>query len=196
MRAVPLLFVLLLLVGCGGSGGAVDSNTKTSDAQATVAEEDPEDLSTMTGIELYLYDTRPTEGAPRKPLVTIRAEKSSLEAGQVWSLEGAHAVIRGTGGEESAIFLDAASGRFEEGKRAYLRGGVTARVGETSIELEDIEVTNLEDNNLGIAFSENPVTMKAPRFSLEASAMRLYPDTREFEIEEVQGMFRFPEDLE
>ena len=51
-----------------------------------------------------------------------------------------------------------------------------------TISLADIEWRNPTEGQRGMAFSDRPVQMRTELMELEGSSLRLYPDTRQFEI--------------
>jgi len=145
----------------------------------------------MNDINLYLHDTRPTAGAVRKPTLWVHANSFTMPEDNIWALEDARAVIYGTDQGEEEIILEAKRGRFEQGTSAYLNDGVKAYVGDMTIELSDIEWRNPEENRPGEARSNNPVKVSDPNLQLEASSVRLDPDSKEFELTNVAGIIHF-----
>lgn len=138
---------------------------------------------TMSGINLYLHDTRPTGDAPQKPTFWVRAETFALLEENTWSFEKAYAVAYGRDEGAQDIHFEAASGEFKEQERAVLRGGVKAHIGTMTLELEDVEWRNADR----MAHTERPVHMLDGTTDLMASALRMYPDEERLFLTDVSG---------
>jgi len=145
-------------------------------------------------INLYMHDARPTAGAARKPTFWVHAEYFTMLDDQVWSFENAQAAIYGQNPDEEEIMLQAARGRFQEESGALLEGGVTAYVGDMTLELADIEWINpREEGEEGLARSDNDLQVSSRRLQLRASSLRLFPESEKFVLTNVSGMVRFGE---
>jgi lipopolysaccharide export system protein LptC len=139
------------------------------------------------GVDLRLFDTDPTTGAPRKPNFWIHAEIFSVADKDIWSFEKARAVIYGKNEGDQEIHLEAGEGKFQESKMAYLKGGVKGTVGDMKLEMTDIEWLN--DENM--AKSDNPVSIKNGDSRLQAASMRLYPKDKQLLLTNVTGLVSF-----
>ena len=192
MRGWPLGLVLALgLASC-----SVDPAPQPPPALADPAADEPgtppgqperSDAITMSRINLYLHDTRPTQGRPRKPTFWVQASSVSLIDAGAQSFEDAHAVLYGLDGDAGDVVFDAARGRFQEGESATLDGGVVARIGRMTVALQDIEWVNAER----VARTDNPVRIVDGDTCIEAATLRLYPDRKEFCITDATGIISF-----
>ena len=134
-------------------------------------------------LNLRLYEGNPTAGETRRPTFWVHAEVFTLGEENVWLFEQAHAMIYGHGEKGSEITIDAGRGRFQEGKAAYLKDGVTAQVGDMHIDLTDLEWINDER----MARTDNPVSVTSPDSNMKASTLRLYPDQKQLLLTRVSG---------
>ncbi len=184
-------YILSGIVICIAAAGCGDGPAPPP-AYAPVPRDAPEDVLTMSGIDLYLHDMRPTAGVARKPTFWLHTEKFSVLDENIWAFEDARAIIYGEGEEDRQdIILEAREGRFEEGKSAYLKGGVKALMGSLRIELADIEWQNPDAETPGEARSDNPVKVLDSHVQLEAAGVRIYPQRKEFMLTGVAGTIQF-----
>jgi hypothetical protein len=180
---------LLALAACGKSFAPQPPPEQEEPMSAATAEE-PEDLLKMTDINLYLHDPRPTEGAPRKPTLWIRADDFTVAEDDLWRFHNAQATIYGETDMDS-IRLEADEGIFQEDVKATLAGTVRAQVGDMHMQMQDIEYTNPQEDLPGMARTDGPVKVASPTLDLEASSMRFYPDTKTYELTDVSGTIAF-----
>ncbi len=176
--------------GCG-QGGPLPATSPPPEVEgmATAAEAD---TIRMNDINLYLHDTRTTTSAAHKPTFWLHADTFSVLDEQVWAIEDARAVVynRQTNAEE--MVLEGKRGRFEQNVGAYLKDGVKAYLGDTVIYLEDMEWVHPQDETTkGVAFTDHPLKVENPKIKLQADSLRLYPDTKEFEMTDVSGVVYF-----
>lgn len=185
-RCWAIMTSMALMAGCGGAPAPPPLPEVTAD---TTPQDEPEDTITMSGINLFIHDSKPTvQGVDRKPLFWLHADKYQME-GTMWSVEAARAVIYGQREGSVDVVLDATRGRFEEGKGAYLKDGVVATMNDITIEMQDVNCVILEDESLGEASSDNPVKVRGNDIQLDAGSIRIYPETREMELTDIQGGF-------
>jgi len=179
---------ILAIVAFGCGQGIAPPSPET----ATPAVGRTDGAVSMSGINLFLHDARPTAGAARKPTFWVHAEYFTMLDDQVWSFENAQAAIYGRTPEEKQITLEAARGRFQEDSGALLDGGVTAYVGEMTLDLADIEWINpRQEGEEGIARSDSPLRVSSNKLQLRASSLRLYPESDKFVLTNVSGLVRF-----
>lgn len=162
-----------------------------SAVEAGRASEDGENESgdqiTMRGIDLRLYDIRPTFGRFGKPTFRVQAKTGSLKDEGMWVFEGAEAVIYGRDEGDEDVTLEAARGRFHQDEGASLAGGITARVGAMVLELEDMVWINADRE----ARTDKPVRIVDGATRLRGGTLRLYPDKRMFVLTDAKGVIRF-----
>lgn len=152
-----------------------------------------QDAMEMKGINLYMHRRVPVDGAPGRPELWVRAESFSIESDQAYNFEKAHAVIYTRDAEE--ITMEANYGRFEQDKSAVLEGEVRVTAGTLNMLLSDIHWQRGEEDTGGMAQTEKPVVIDDPDLQLNAAGMRLYPDTRVFELTNVSGVVRLGKEL-
>jgi hypothetical protein len=182
--------------GCGLFSTPAPPPLPTVDSTPAAPREEADDAITMSGINLFIHDNAPTvEGVERKPLLWLHAEKYRME-GTVWWVEQARAVVYAHEEGGSDLTLEAARGRFDEGKGAYLESGVIARMADLTIEMQDVSCDILDDRAVGVARSANPVRVRGEDIELDAAGIELRPDKREVELTDVRGGFvRFGRNL-
>lgn len=188
IRSTAIATALCGLAGCGFFSSPAPPPLPSVDSGAAApAREDIEDGITMTGINLFIHDNAPTvSGVERKPLLWLHADTYRME-GTVWWVQGARAVIYAHDEEGADLTMEAACGRFDEGKGAYLEEGVVARMADLVIEMQDVTCDILEDRSVGTASSDHPVRVRGEDIELDAGGIRLHPDTREVELTDVRG---------
>jgi len=152
---------------------------------------DPEDVLTMRGIDLYLHDATVTGAEARRPHFWVHAERFSMSGEEVWTFEEARAVAYHRESAEEDIVFEAQRGMFEEDARAYLGGGVTARMGEMVLHLEDIEWLQGDGTTPSRAHSDKGLRVDDPKMQLQAAGIHIRPEERLFEMSGVSGVIRF-----
>ena len=188
LRRVLPVALLAVSAGCGREAPPPEP---VSGPPASIVDA-PQEAVSMSGINLFMHDARPTAGATRKPTFSVHADFFAMLDDQVWSFENARASIYGQSPEQEEIRLQAARGRFEEDRGALLEGGVTAYVGDMTLELGDIEWINpRSEGEEGIARSDNDLRVNSPSLQLHASSVRLYPESKRFVLTNVEGVVRF-----
>jgi len=193
-RLFLLSLVLLLFAACGGrqpapapeAAASTEAPKSTTETLAGVA-----DGLVMSGIQLFLYDKGPAvEGVTRKPVLRIEADKFTMLAEKEWAFEGARAFFT-TKDEGEEYLIEAAQGNFKEDEHADLKGGVVAHMGAMTIKMEQVLFENAAGEAPKVARSETPVTVDDPGMQLEASGVRLFPDEKRFELDNVTGWVQF-----
>ncbi len=182
-RSPTRLLILFVLAACGT--GLAPQPPK-AELETTASPAEPGNRIRMSGVKLYLHDTRPTYGLPRKPTFMVQADVLALMQEDVWTLEKAHAVVLGGDEDAEDMVFEAARGRFQEEERVHLEGGVVAHVGTLVMELEDIEWINTDRE----ARTDNPVHIVDGETHLDAATLRLYLDERLFVLTDVKGVIR------
>lgn len=142
--------------------------------------------SSIQGIDLHMFSSRPTFGAPEDPTFWVHAERGEvLGDPPVWKLENTKAVIYRD--PEEDIVLVAGSGNFdEENKSAQLDGGVRVTSGSLVANLADIHW----NDETGVARSDALATLDDGINRLAGKSIALYADEDRFEIGEGSGRIR------
>ena len=185
-RSAIRLALTVFLAGCG-SGLPTAAPDRAEGSAAAPAVGPSDDRMEMEGVDLRLFDGEPTADTPRMPTFWVHTNVFSIDGEDIWSFEQARAVIYGRNQLEENILLEAGSGRFQEGKMAYLRGGVVARVGDMRLDLTDLEWLNDER----LARTDQPVSIATSDSHLTASSLRMYPDQKQLVLTNVTGTVRF-----
>jgi hypothetical protein len=180
-----LLLVLALAAGCGnGFNGQKPAAPAVPTAPANAA--GPQANMEGRGADFRLFDGDPTSGPARRPRLWLHVDSFSLTEKNIWSFQNARAVIYGRDEQMEDMFLDAGGGSYQEAKSAYLKDGVTAKIGDMKLELRDFEWLNDE----GIAKSDYPVIITTPDSELKASGVRLYHKEKQIVLTDVTGTLR------
>ncbi|MBI2425179.1 MAG: hypothetical protein HYV27_20300 [Candidatus Hydrogenedentes bacterium] len=191
MKYLLLPLVFMLTAGC--------AQPPVSPPPAVYPEETPEapaDASgeiVIHGANFYLYRNDESVAGAQTQTLSIQADTFSLVGGETkqYAFEGAHAVIYGRGENNEPVVMEAARGIFVEDERAVLQDGVTATMGDLTLELQDLEWKNPQADEPGIAISNNPVRIINSTLSLEAATLRIYPDEKRVVLSEGSGSWRF-----
>ena len=185
-RISILIIVITSILGCSDS---VPPPPQASD-EAQETQEEANTSMTMQGIDLYMHKPELGNQDAGKPELWVRAESLTIGEENIYHFEHARAVIYGRDASEE-VTINAKRGFFEQDARAMLEGDVTLEAGTLHMLLRDIQWVRPEDGTTGAAFSDNPVIIDDPDLQLNASSLRLYPDTQQFELDNVTGMVRF-----
>ncbi len=196
MRAAPLLIAagLCLSAGCGAPTPPPPTPAGTANTGAIALQGDEQLV--MRGVEMYMHEIAPTPGLPKSPSFRVRADTFTLldEADGVWAFEDAEAVIYGAEETDPDIVVTADAGRLEEERAAWLEGNVVAVIDTMTIRLADLDWRNPREGVEGVAQSNAPLVVDDPSIQVEAGSIRLYPDSKTFELGEVTGIVRFRRD--
>ena len=194
-RASAALALALLAAGCSPAPKAPPGDTAPAPDAAQPA--DPlsgtDDALVMTGINLYMHRARQAEGVARKPEFWIHAETFSMAGEERYLFENARAVVYDDKDAESMV-IESRRGQFEQEKRAVLEEGVVVRAGTMTLNLASVVWERPEEGAPGEARSDGPVSVDDPGFKLEARGLRLYPDSKAFELDNVTGFITFGKD--
>lgn len=198
MKRRNLSFILIFLAVSACRGPAPSPASMDVEGEPVAAAAAPEPASDteamqMKGINLYMHRRVSVDGAPGKPELWVRADSFSIEEGQTYTFDKAHAVIYSR--DDGEITLDANRGRFEQDKSAVLEGDVRLVAGNLKMILNDIQWQRGEEDASGTAVTNSPVIIDDPDLQLNAAGMQLYPDTRTFELENVSGVVRFGKEI-
>jgi len=180
------LLPFLIMLGCAEPAPVAEPETKTSEE----AVQPSEDAMTMQGIDLYMHKRATSEGVSGKPELWIHAESLTIGDANTYHFENARAVIYGQEDVEEVV-IEANRGSFQQDSNAVLEDEVKMTAGTLRMILSDIQWIRPEDESTGAAFSDSPVVIDDPDLQLKASGLRLYPDTQQFELNNVSGMVRF-----
>ncbi len=183
-----LIAATMIVAGCRVQGPAEEGLVSTGDGDSSPAEQD--DAMVMRGIDLYMHRKNAPEGVAGKPELWVRADSFSITDARAYEFENARAIIYGDGLQED-IVIEANRGSFEQDRRALLEGDVRMTAGTLRMQLRDIEWVRPEEDSPGVAQSDSPVIIDDPELQLNAAALRLYPDERLFELDDVSGVVRF-----
>lgn len=180
-----LLLVVALEAGCGnGFNGRKPAEPPVPPAPANAA--GPQANMEGRGADFRLFDGDPTSGPARRPRLWLHVDSFSLAEENIWSFQNARAVIYGRDDQMEDMFLEAGGGSYQEAKSAYLKDGVTAKIGDMELELRDFEWLNDE----GLAKSDYPVSITTPDSELKASSVRLYHKEKQIVLTDVTGTLR------
>jgi len=180
-----LLLVVALAAGCGnGFNGHKPAAPTAAPAPANAA--GPQANMEGRGADFRLFDGDPTSGPARRPRLWLHVDSFSLAEENIWSFQNARAVIYGRDDQMEDMFLEAGGGSYQEAKSAYLKDGVTAKIGDMELELRDFEWLNDE----GLAKSDYPVSITTPDSELKASSVRLYHKEKQIVLTDVTGTLR------
>lgn len=213
--------LLSVLLGLALAGCTQQQAPPPSPELPSSSNEGEQNMGVIQDIDLYLHDTNPTGGQAKKPTLHLHARQGTQINESTWAFQEAYAIVynKDRKGEElvqgKAMEIWADEGRFEEGKSAYLKGNVLVKLNTMYIELSDIEWQNPDKDKAGEAHSDSPVILtdapeqaaptdaaqsssgerpkpppEAPT-KLKANGLRIYPDTKEFELVGVTGTVDF-----
>jgi len=186
--------VLAVVAGCSKPPAAPPpSETPAPEAQQAPSDPlaEPDNALQMSEINLYMHRSRQMEGVAQKPEFWVHATSFTMQGQNAYAFKNARAVVYSeTEGREDVV-IDAKRGTFEQDRRAVLQDEVQVKAGELQIHLGDITWEKPEDGSPGVAKSDNHVSVNSPTLQLEAASLRLYPDSKQFELTGASGKVRF-----
>lgn len=192
--SILILPVFCLAAGCGSPKPA----TPEIQAESAAAESTEDALRdadmTMEGINLYMHRPDNHEGVPSRPELWVQAESFSIGDDKVYAFKEASAVLYGKD-ETEEIRLHANQGVFKQDQFAKMDGDIRMTAGAMKIFLLDLQWDRSEEDAAGVVHSEQPVIIDDPDLQLNASSLRLVPDTKTFEMDNVTGVVRFGKEM-
>ena len=191
---IMLPLVLAAAAGCS-KPAAPPAQQETPAPEAPKSPADPyaqpDNALQMSGIDLYMHRSRQMEGVAQKPEFWVHAASFTMQGQNAYAFQNARAVVySGEAGRED-VTIDAKRGTFEQDRRAVLQDDVRAKAGEMNLRMGDITWEKPEDGSPGVAKSDNHVSLDSPTLQLEAASLRLYPDSKLFELTGATGTVRF-----
>ncbi len=192
--SVLLFPVLCLTAGCGTPKPAVPE-IQAENPTAEAAENALQNADiTMEGINLYMHRPDNHEGVPSRPELWVQAESFSIGDDKVYAFKEAAAVLYGKD-ETEEIRLHANQGIFKQDHFAKMDGDIRMTAGAMKIFLLDLQWDRSEEDAAGVVHSDQPVIIDDPDLQLNASSLRLVPDTKIFEMDNVSGVVRFGKEM-
>lgn len=190
-----LPLVLAALSGCSKQAATPPPTEQAPAPEAPKAPADPyaqpDNALQMSEINLYMHRSRQMEGVAQKPEFWVHATSFTMQGQNAYAFQNARAVVySGEEGREDVV-IDARRGTFEQDRRAVLQDDVQVKAGTLQLNMGDITWEKPEDGSPGVARSDSHVTINDPSLQLEAASLRLYPDSKLFELTEVTGTVRF-----
>ena len=199
MNRRHLLFSLALAVLAGCSKPASPPAPEAPPANAPKAPADPyaqpDNALQMSEINLYMHRSKQMEGVAQKPEFWVHATAFTMQGQNAYAFQNARAVVYSEQEGHEDVIIDAKRGTFEQDRRAVLQDDVHVKAGTLQIILRDITWEKPEDGSPGVAHSDNHVSINDPSLQLEAGSLRLYPDSKLFELTGATGTVRFGKDL-
>ncbi len=196
MNRLSLLLPVLLAVLAGCSKpSAPPAPQESPSTPAPQAPADPyaqpDNALQMSGIDLYMHRSKQMEGVAQKPEFWVHATAFTMQGQNAYAFQNARAVVYSEEAGHEDMTIDAKRGTFEQDRRAVLQDDVQAKAGTLQLRLGDITWEKPEDGSPGVAKSDNHVSVNSPTLQLEAASLRLYPDSKLFELTEATGTVRF-----
>jgi hypothetical protein len=196
-RHLVLPLVLAAVAGCSRPA-APPAAPETPAPNAPQAAADPyaqpDSALQMSEINLYMHRSKQMEGVAQKPEFWVHATAFTMQGQNAYAFQNARAVVYSDEEGREDVVIDAMRGTFEQDRRAVLQDDVRVKAGTLLLNLSDITWEKPEDGSPGVARSDNHVTINDPSLQLEAASLRLYPDSKLFELTAVTGTVRFGKD--
>lgn len=188
--------LLILLAACSAPAPKQEPpESKAPQAQETAADSLLDAGMVMEGINLYMHRADEQEGIPSRPELWVQAESFTIGEDKVYAFTEATAVLYGKGEEEDPITLHAMRGIFKQDHYAKMDGDIQMTAGAMKMFLLDLQWDRPEEEASAVVHSDQPVIIDDPDLQLTASSMRLFPDIKGFEMDNVSGVVRFGKDM-
>ena len=200
MSRFPITLAVVLLAGVGCSKSAPPPAPAPSEATPPKTETRPASADpfaqetnalTMNEINLYMHRSSQMEGVAQKPQFWVKAGAFTMQGKDSYAFRDARAVIYSKQEDREEVVIDAKRGTFEQDRRAVLEDDVRVKAGTMDLSLSDITWEKTQEEGGGIARSDHPVKVNDPMIQLDAQSVRLYPESKEFELTAVTGTVRF-----
>lgn len=195
-RLLPLSILLLvaLAAGCSAPKQEALSAEEEETVASLVGQAQADDGMVMEGINLYMHRPDQLQGVAVPPELWVQAESFTIGEDKVYAFTEAQAVLYGRE-EEDTITLHASRGIFKQDDYAKMDGDIRMTAGAMKLFLLDLQWDRPEDGAPGVVHSDQPVIIDDPDLQLTASSLRLFPDMKAFEMDNVSGVVRFGKDL-
>ncbi len=198
LSRVMLPMVLIAVAGCSKPATTPTPAPEQPASDTAKAPADPytqpDNALQMSEIDLYMHRTRQMEGVAQKPEFWVHATSFTMQGQNAYAFQNARAVVYSEEAGHEDVVIDAKRGTFEQDRRAVLQDDVRIKAGTLLLSLNDITWEKPEDGSPGVAHSDNHVTVNDPSLQLEAGSLRLYPDSKLFELTGATGTVRFGKD--
>jgi len=183
MRWIAVFIIcIILLFSCGKKPSAT-----TPPPETTVPQHPSKDNMNVFSVDLYHHDPRPTIGEARKPTLWLHAEKFAVIDENTWKVEDVHAVIYDVQSGTEHIKISAKEGVFEKMNKASLKGNVEAQMNDIIFNTDGIEWSNRTETEPARIWTHGKIAVQGTDLHLDAGNLIIYPETKEFELEEVSG---------
>ncbi len=179
---VVFIICIILLFSCGKKPPAT-----TPPPETTVPQHQSIDNMNVSSVDLYHHDPRPTMGKARKPTLWLHAEKFAVIDENTWKVEDVHAVIYDVQSGTEHIKISAKEGVFEKMNNASLKGNVEAQMNDITFNTDGIEWSNRTETEPARIWTHGKIAVQGTDLHLDAENLLIYPETKEFELEEVSG---------
>ncbi len=173
---------ITLLFSCGKKNAPASTTSDTP----IVNKQSIENMN-VSSVDLYHHDPRPTIGEARKPTLWLHAEKFAVIDENTWKVEDVHAVIYDVQSGTEHIKISANEGLFEKMNKASLTGNVEAQMSDITFNTNGIEWKNRSDKEQAQIWTHGKIVVQGTDLHLNAESLRIYPETKEFELEDVSG---------
>jgi hypothetical protein len=196
-RHLVLPLVLAAVAGCSRPAAppaAPETPAQNPPQAAADPYAQPDSALQMSEINLYMHRSKQMEGVAQKPEFWVHATAFTMQGQNAYAFQNARAVVYSDEEGREDVVIDAMRGTFEQDRRAVLQDDVRVKAGTLLLNLSDITWEKPEDGSPGVARSDNHVTINDPSLQLEAASLRLYPDSKLFELTAVTGTVRFGKD--
>jgi hypothetical protein len=190
--------VLAVVTGCSKPAATPPpQETPAAEAQKAAADvyAQPDNALQMSEIDLYMHRSKQMEGVAQKPEFWVHATSFTMQGQNAYAFQNARAVVYSETEGHEDVAINAKRGTFEQDRRAVLQDDVQVKAGELQLRMGDITWEKPEDGSPGVAKSDNHVSLNSPTLQLEAASLRLYPDSKQFDLTAATGTVRFGKDL-
>lgn len=187
----PLLYitVTVLMASCGGPDQAPTSPQEPTQAPpvgdiATTNQE----TAIFGGVDYYYHDTNAPVGETQKAVFHLHAKTARPGDEGTYIVEGVNATVFAKDDKDSDIIFDAPRGSYHDTKGVFLEGPITVNIGDSILELEDLNYYNPKEGQQGLITSDHDIKLNNPNLSLTGSSMRLDPATMNCTVTNVHAI--------
>lgn len=181
------IFTLLVLVQCS-QPKQVQTATQQSEGEDQSKKMAKElERMNVSGVDLYHHDPKPTFGGARKPTLWLHAKQFSVIDENTWDVADVQAVVYDIRTGAERIRLSANRGFFDKERGASLTGNVKAEMERIEFRTNSIEWMNATETEPSRVWTKGEVELEGEELYLRARSLVIYPDSREFELNDVTG---------
>ena len=178
IRSLLYIAITALMASCGSPDQApISPQEPTQAPPAGNIANTKHETASFGGVDYYYHDTNAPEGETQKAAFHLHAKTASPGDDGTYIIEGVEATVFAKDDKDSDIKFNAPRGSYHPTKGVFLEGPITVNIGDSVLELEDLNYYSPLEGQQGLITSDHDIKLTNPNLSLTGSSMRLDPTT-------------------